>query len=163
MIYIYMSSHLVGKQTVLRLFASSTTPCYSYTRKTNMELLEQENLNRQSLSSESVTSSHKSHQHPMNARIFQSCLLIFTVPRTPRGITYPPSTNRRSHSITTFSDSTAPIPSFHPSSLDVLHVRFALRKSNCSAAATIRVRSESPNDRGQVERCTKRSGNSHPS
>ena len=107
MIYIYMSSHLVGKQTVLRLFASSTTPCYSYTRKTNMELLEQENLNRQSLSSESVTSSHKSHQHPMNAGIFQSCLLIFTVPRTPRGITYPPSTNRRSHSITTFSDSTA--------------------------------------------------------
>ena len=34
-----------------------------------------------------------------------------------------------------------------------------------AAAATIWVRSESPNDRGQgqVERCTKRSGNSHPS
>lgn len=105
-----MSSHLVGKHTVLRLFASSTTPCYSYTvipPKLIWNLLEQENLNRQSLSSESVTSSHKSHQHPMNAGIFQSCLLIFTVPRTPRGITYPPSTNRRSHSIATFSDSTA--------------------------------------------------------
>ena len=131
-IYIYVFSLSRDTDSPAFVHQLVTTPCYSYTRKTNMELLEQENLNRQSLSSESVTSSHKSHQHPMNAGIFQSCLLIFTVPRTPRGITYPPSTNRRSHSIATDSViQRRPVPSFHPSSLDVLHVR-SLRLSNCS-------------------------------